>query len=93
MGQIIISYLTRNSNRHRENHMWTLLYNLLHFMSSTFIYLQFLRPLLLINICYKREISIGQQLVIIIIIYGEKVPAMQNTIPVHMLKLLRIWMH
>lgn len=51
-----------------------------HFMSSTFIYAYFLRPLLLINICYKRKIPTGWQLVTIIIIYGEKMPVTQNTV-------------
>ena len=36
MGQIIIIYLARNRNRNKENHVWTLLYNLLTFC---FIYI------------------------------------------------------
>lgn len=31
MGQIIIIYLAKNSSRNSENHVWTLLYNLLTF--------------------------------------------------------------
>lgn len=38
MGQIIITYLARNSNRNSVNHVWTLLYNLLTFY-VTYIHL------------------------------------------------------
>lgn len=43
-----------------------------HFIPSTFIYAYFLRPLLLMNICCKIKIPIGQQLVTLEIIYGKK---------------------
>lgn len=58
MGQIIIIYLASDSNRNREDHVWALLCSGLQFariLSSTFIYAYFLRPLLLINICYKEK--------------------------------------
>lgn len=77
LGQIIITYLARNSNRNSENHVWTLLYNSLTFY-VIYVHLCIFSMPSSVNICCKRKIPIGQQLVSIIIIYGEKMPVIHN---------------
>jgi hypothetical protein len=77
-GQIITVYWARKRNRKIENHVWTLLYSLLSFY-VIYTHLCIFSMPSAINIWYKRKVPIRQQLITIIIIYGEKMPVILNT--------------